>query len=200
MKLYRGIIGLPLLLATAGVHAQVEQALDRCTRLLDDTERLECFEDVAAGARKPAAAPQRGKLSVKKSKNPFDDSDTVLLTLSADAGASPDGKAVVLVLRCESGDTDAYINWHTPLRKDREDVEVLYRIGNAAAVTEEWRVSTNNTATFFAGDDERFIESLLRAPQLVAQVVPANATPIRAEFDLAGLGDAIQPLRQTCGW
>jgi type VI secretion system protein VasI len=199
MNMHRGFVGLLLLVAAGAAHAEVEQALERCTTLLDDAERLECFEDVAAGARKPAAPP-RGKLSVKESKNPFDDSDTVLLTLSADEGASPDGKPVVLVLRCESEDTDAYINWHTPLRKAREDVEVLYRIGSDDAVSEEWQVSTNNTATFFAGDDERFIESLLRAPQLVAQVVPANATPIRAEFDLAGLGDAVQPLRQTCDW
>lgn len=202
-------LGLLLLVGTAGTTAgaAVEQELERCNTMLDDTQRLECFEDVAAGIGKAkpagideAKAAEPGKLSVKETTNPFDDSHTVLITLGAESGVSSKGKPVMLVLRCESNDTDAYINWHTPLRTDRNEIDVQYRIGDDNAVTEEWTISTNNTATFFAGSDERFIESLLRAQQLVAQVVPANATPIRAEFDLRGLGDAVQPLRQTCAW
>ena len=50
------------------------------------------------------------------------------------------------------------------------------------------------------GDNVEFIQRLLGADRLVAQITPYNANPIRANFDLAGIDDALAPLRKTCGW
>ena len=117
--------------------------------------------------------------------------------LLAGSGTSAWGSRVVLVLRCKSNKTEAYINWRDYLGSE---AHVTWRIGAEDARTGRWVLSTDEKATFYPYDDIAFIRQLLNADRLVAQVTPYSETPVTAVFDLTGLTNVIIPLQEACGW
>ena len=137
-----------------------------------------------------------GQWLVRDDVGPLDDSRTVTLRLISDTGRSVYGDPVSLVLRCRSGELDAYINWKSYIAEDYP--RVTYRVGNSEAETKTWINSSDNRATFFRGNEQIFIEELVRSRKFVAQVTPYNESPITATFDLHGLNAAIRPLRASC--
>ncbi|WP_425962120.1 type VI secretion system-associated protein TagO [Rhizobium nepotum] len=45
-----------------------------------------------------------------------------------------------------------------------------------------------------------FIKKLILGKTLILQFTPYNESPKMAEFNIAGLDKAIEPLRAQCGW
>jgi type VI secretion system protein VasI len=45
-----------------------------------------------------------------------------------------------------------------------------------------------------------FVKRLLGGKRLLVEVAPFGASPVLAEFPVAGLDMAVAPLRQACGW
>ena len=146
---------------------------------------------------KPKASTAPGKWRATERTNPLDDSRTAILTLEAADARSILNDAPLLVLRCQSGKTEAYINWDDYLGST---AMVTIRFGDTAAVTSEWLISSNNESTFPRQGGEWFAKRLLRVDRLVAQVTPYNANPVTAVFDVRGLDFAIPTLRETCAW
>jgi len=136
--------------------------------------------------------------SVNESTNPIDDSPTVVLSLEASSGRSRMSEAPTLVLRCSRKKTEAYILWNDYLGSD--EVSVTTRIGKNEAQTRSWTLSSDNTATFYPGNDVEFIKALLTTDTLVARTTPYNESPVTAVFSVSGLGDKIAPLQAACGW
>jgi hypothetical protein len=146
-----------------------------------------------------------GKWLALSGTNPLDDTRTVGCILRADSGTSAFGEAVTLVLRCQSGVTEAYINWGSYLA---DETTVTWRIGSAPSVTSEWSESSDNTRTFFpswtsqptASSPIKFIRTLMATDQFVARILPYMEDPITAVFDVRGLAAAVQRLKVPCGW
>lgn len=112
----------------------------------------------------PLIAPGSMPLSswnVHETRNPLDDSPTVVLTLDAVRGSSRLGRSPSLILRCRSNKTDVYINWNDYLGSDETDV--VTRIGRSPAQTHRWSLSTDNNATFYPGNAIGFITVLAPA-------------------------------------
>ena len=128
----------------------------------------------------------------------MDDTRTVVLSLRASGGQSTRGEPILLVLRCRSGETEAFIRWNDYLGLD--EARVTTRIGNAKAETRSWNISTDNLATFYRRNDVEFIKALLNTDRFLAQVTPYGENPVTATFDITGLSIAVVPLRETCGW
>ena len=141
-----------------------------------------------------------GEWIVRADTNPLDDSRTVSLINSSEEGRTSLGDAITLVLRCSSGETEAYINWHDYLGND-DTVSVTSRIGSGDAKTSAWGNSTDNQGTFFRdGGTRQFIGSLMEADSFVARTTPYNESPVTAVWDLDGLAEAVMPLREACEW
>jgi hypothetical protein len=140
-----------------------------------------------------------GNWTLKEDTDPLDDSPVVILSNEASSGRVSLGDAPTLLLRCQKGRSEAYINWGTYLGSDGT-IAVSYRIGSAPQQRSRWGMSTSNRATFFPGRDIDFIKSLVEADRLVAQVTPYSESPVTAIFDLAGIQDHIGKLREACGW
>lgn len=163
--------------------------------------RLACYDQLARACGLLASSPDKdnGKWVVHVETNPLDDSKTVLLTLTADTGATRLGEKVELVLRCKSRKTEVFIIWNDYLGSGFS-TDVTWRVGDSPATTAEWDISTSNESTFYPYDAIAFIGQLIGVSRLVAQVTPYNESPITAVFDLRGLANAVRPLREACGW
>lgn len=167
-----------------------------------DLARLECFDGLAVSKKLNGRQNQsipiagEGKWKVSVDVNPIDDSKTATLILNADSGKNKWGKPVYLVARCKSNTTDLYIGWNDYLGRD---ASVLTRVGTNKAVTQRWGMSTDKKATFH-NKPVPLLKEMLGSSKLVAQVTPYNESPVTAIFDIAGLKNAIKPLRGTCSW
>jgi type VI secretion system protein VasI len=194
------VAALPVAASTC---EELEQEIACCAVIDGNLERLECYDKLAQslGLDRPQLVPTAvegtGKWDVRIETNPLDDTTTVMLVLLADSGTSTWGKQVALVLRCTSNKTEAYINWREYLGSE---ARVIWRIGDEDARTAEWSLSTDSKATFYPDSDITFIQQLLDADRLVAQVTPYAESPVTAIFDLTGLMNAIGPLQDECGW
>ncbi|MBY5946837.1 type VI secretion protein [Photobacterium rosenbergii] len=173
-----------------------------CSTIEGDLARLECFDSLSA--KHGLSAPQTvdtgtgdvGSWYVSKDINPVDDSQTVTLFLKADSGSNKWGRKVAMVMRCSQNTTDMYINWGEYLGRE---ARVLTRVGSNKAITENWSLSTDSKASF-KRKPIPMIKQMLGQSKFVAQITPYNESPVTAVFDISGLNNAIEPLRETCGW
>ena len=188
-----------LLRATISVaQTDLSGALTRCGAVSAPSERLACYDSLAKSLSVSKPTPVgAGAWQVSDETNPVDDTRTVVLRLVATSGQSVYGKPIVLVLRCQSHKTEAYMSWGSYLG---DEAQVTVRVGSGEAKTKRWDVSTDHTGTFYHGDMVAFIRELVAADRFVAQVTPYNESPITAVFELTGLPTAVKPLREDCGW
>lgn len=147
-------------------------------------------------ATSPSANPS---WTLAQSANPIDDSPTVVLSLDASSPASTMIRpSPSLVLRCKSNETDVYVSWNEFLGSD--EISVTARLGKGAASRRTWRLSTDNSASFYPGNAPAFIKEIMAVDTLVLMTTPYNESPITATFEVKGLGEKVQPLRTACKW
>lgn len=200
----RLFIAVLLLLLSGSVMAQSDpsQGLLTCSAISDSEERLACYDSLADEAAPPVATSS-GNWDVSVDTNPIDDSETVVLSTDSTEGSTVSrfGDDFNLILRCRSGELDAYINWSDYLGSDT--TQVTYRIGTSEAKTDTWYLSTDSMATFFSVNPpatRAFIEDLAEADngRLIAQVTPYNENPSTAVFNISGLSGLLEQLYQPC--
>ena len=149
-------------------------------------------------------APFTGKWQISTGISAFDNSTTVALFLEAEDYI--DGWLTTtlptLVLRCKEGDINVYVKVGT-----QSDVE--YGLYDAATVRVRFdqnqafetvaNESTNGEALFFQ-DPHEMIIAMLKSNEMVFGFTPFNADPAVTTFDLSGLANVIDPLKQSCRW
>ena len=133
----------------------------------------------------PTPAPDLGRWIFSDERNPLDDSTTTIALLTADSGLGIYGDPVNLVLRCQSGELDVYVSWHSFL--GLEDIAVTQRIGTQEATHSNWGLSTDNQATFYKGTAQHLISQLAAVDSYIVQVIPYAESPITATFKLRGI-------------
>jgi len=197
--------------ATTVVSAVEDKEVATCAAVPGSLDRLACYDGLAGrhALNTPAAEPVPsdgvGKWRVSRTKNPIDDSETVVLSLTADEGHSTWGTPITFIARCMSNKTEAYIAWNDYLGDDSHDVysdwkRVTIRIGDDKAKEQRWNLSTDSKATFapaWAGD---LLNAMAKADHFLAQVTPYNESPVTAQFDTSGLANALKPLAEVCHW
>ncbi len=208
MKLLGAVI---LALSLSGVAIAVEEKdLAACASLEGDLTRLSCFDELVRAAALDGPQPQPvlnatpGKWRVSKDINPMDDSERVVLRLTADSGNSKWDRPVTFVALCQSVETKAYIDWDDYLGNDggvrNQFKNVTIRIGSEPATTQQWDLSTDSKATFAPGWAGNLLRRMASTDKFIAQVVPYNESPVTAIFDTAGMADALEPLMEVCEW
>ncbi len=157
-----------------------------------------CYDAIALtpGLDKPRTIPSSfegiGDWNIE-----IDDSKNVILSLKAISGKSSWGDPIVLFCRCQSNKTEVFIVWNDYLGSE---ALVLASVDSQMAIPQRWYLSTDKKVSFYPGDEIPFIKDLIKAERLMVQVTPYDGSPITAEFDLSGLENAVEPLREMCGW
>lgn len=222
MRVERSIVvanaALALLVATAspGAWAQDPAAgLAACAKEKSQNTRLACFDALAAkhsraAAPAPAAAPVpdpvdfSSKWSVSTSTSKIDDSTVVVVKVKADSaieGWPSKSETPTLILRCEDRKTEAYIvtNMRPNVEYGTDGATITLRIDKSPAFKLHTSKSTDGEALFLPSSINQ-IKRLMTGSSLFFQFVPFNSSPQSTTFPIAGLAEAIKPLRATCKW
>lgn len=125
-------------------------------------------------------------------------STTVLHIKASEVRAHSVNDAPTLFVRCRSGTTDLYIDWHDYIPGASHLVTI--RLDKGPTRTQMWTLTRSNVATFYPQSPVGLLGELMRARRLYAEATPYNETPVTAVFDLEGLEREVQPVRAACGW
>ena len=183
-----------------GQQSPMEDAAAQCAKIESPMARLECFDDLIRAHNlsppEPTLFKGEGDWVVSQSANPIDDTLTVTAILSSENASNYLGEQVSLVLRCKSGQTEAYINWHDYLGSR---AVVTDRIDKAPAERLGWQLSTDSQASF-RPRARVFMESLSEATTYLAQVTPYNESPVTASFNVQGAKEVVTLISKACSW
>lgn len=176
-----------------------EPMMNRCY------SKTESVEAPVASSAPPAQEAEPSNWVTSEDINPVDDTRTRRAFLLADEGTSSTGDAISLTIRCQSNETELYVNWNDYLGDDSHDVyddwkNVTVRVGAAEAATQQWTISTDSNATFAPDSPVALIRRMLKTDRIVFQTTPYNENPVTAVFKLKGMEKAVAPIAQGCGW
>jgi type VI secretion system protein VasI len=181
-----------------------DQALAKCSAISDSVKRLECFDNVAGerGDTPKTETKSAGEWDVRKQTSPVDDSATVFISVQSTDPISTRMTTTkpTLAIVCREHQTSVYVDWGVFLHT--EHAEMTLRTDKEKAIQVSWAISTNYEAAGHWDTKSAipFIKSLVGKDELFARVTPYGESAVSATFDLAGLDEALKPLREACNW
>lgn len=184
--------------------AAEKQEIAKCAAKDSDAARLVCYDALARslGVDKPKSTVVHGsgKWKATINRSPIDDSENVYLSVEAEETVRSGYKTAkpTLHVRCAEQKTNVFITWDLYL--GLESTQMLTRFDTAKAANNTWSISTNNTAVFVRGSDIGFAKTMMNHEKLLAQITPYGESPVMATFRIAGLSEAVKPLRKACSW
>jgi type VI secretion system protein VasI len=155
-------------------------------------------------APRTLSSPPASAWTIRRSISKKDDSVTVTLVVGARASirAWP-GKVATprLILRCQEGDVEAYVNLgaHPAIESEADEATVDLRFDKEPAFGITAGVSTDGEAVFLK-NPQAFILEAVRRRSLWLRFTPFNSPPQETSFPLAGLATAVKPLQKACDW
>lgn len=195
---------LPFLLAAltglAGTAAAGE-----CQGIASDTARLACYDESAGWVE--ASGRVHPVWAVEETTSALSGTPTVVLSVPAEAAVMCSfGREEVprLVLRCEEDTTSLAIETegcHVTSGPFTKDGEVALRLDDGPAERRDFGASENNRALgIWDAKAIPIIREMMGHEALVARFTPFQRRPVTPRFHIAGLEQAIAPLRAACGW
>jgi len=151
------------------------------------------------------AEPTRWR--IEESVSLLDDSPTVVVSTDSENWV-PDrfggqvGPAN-LIMRCMENRTNVFFRLNGAFLADSGGFgNVTLRIDDGSPINIGMSASTNNEALgIWEGNIAiGFIRPMLGAERLLIRITPFNESPVDLAFPLAGIEEAIAPLREACGW
>lgn len=181
-------------------EADLPTALHDCRSVEDSLERLRCYDELVdrtAARTPPPGQSHTGNWSIEDKVNPMDDTRLVVASLPAAEGVGRLGGPVTLYLRCQSGKTEAFVQWRDFLGLS---AQVSTRFDQQDATSREWLLSTDRGSTFYPGNGLPFVAKVGAASRLAIEVTPQAGARNTAVFDLTGSQEVVQKIRTACGW
>ncbi|QDC11359.1 hypothetical protein FHY55_19910 [Oceanicola sp. D3] len=160
----------------------------------------------AAPTAKPDKPGDTGSWLVSQSESQFDDTPLIVLRLESrdvvrgkyNGTATPS-----LILRCMENTTSMFINPGGHFLSDIQGYgKVTYRIDDLKAASWRMSASTDNEVLGLWSGSKSIpqIKKLIQGNSLLVRLTPYNESALEFGFDLAGLNEAIKPLRKACNW
>lgn len=197
-SLFIGAIACGLL---AAIPAAAEDGKD-CATIQDDPKRLLCYDLIF---KIKQTTTQQSKWRVEEQTSKIDDRKNVYLALDSKerlAGRFGQKEHARLLFTCREGKTAFYITFGGHFMSSTNNGTITYRIDKRPAAKKGMRESTDHQALglWSASEAIPFAKDLFGAQSLYLQATPHSESPVSAEFEIAGLEQAIKPLADACKW
>lgn len=192
---------------TLFVPALQAETLQTCATLTDTAKRLECYDGLAVKEVAPVVIPQtKSEWSVRVTTSPIDDSKKVFLQVVGVNGVTTrygqEGQ-LILTLACRENVTSAYISFGGHFMSDLNGSgRVTYRVDDKSAQRKSFSESNDHEALglWNGGSAIPWIKSLFGGNRMYVEATPFSENAVSDFLPIAGLEDAIAPLRDACGW
>ena len=179
----------------------------KCHSISNPIDRVKCYDEVTGRERVTRQTPSEGKqFDVVTKTSKFNDATEVFVQLTSlnrvtDSYRAKQGR-ITLVFRCFENTTALIINTDDYMSNNYTNNVVEYRLDADKAQKKKFTVSNSGTALglWTGGSSIPFIKSMFGKESLVLRYTPYNDNIKTAEFNIAGLEEAIKPLRKACGW
>lgn len=133
----------------------------------------------------------------------IDDSPSVVAINYSAYDARSFSGITALLAQCREGETSIVFVQDDFLMSAirRNSFDINYRIDDAPAQSTRWNELTNNKgAGLFGSASEGFLRDLYDAEEFFIRLTDGNGRRYDAEFDLAGIQEAIEAVAGACGW
>ena len=205
------------LLSTA--NASEMQGAGDCTKIVSNTERLECYDRAHSDGRGKSQQAFANAVRIGDSKWLLDERwllirktskivDSIDFTLTGASRrqlttSSGSEKRAGVQFRCRDGETQFAIHFAGKQITGRHGrAEIALRIGDNEPKSKEFQLTEDQRALLLHGEGKSisFIQSLFGQKTLVVRAMTEDAGFIEVEFDITDLKRAIEPVRTECGW
>lgn len=179
-----------------------------CATIDADLDRLACYDREVGRTPKVVEAESHGEWEVEVSKSAFEDTTEVYVGLAPTENVPCDivgsGNDTRLILRCSENATSIFIatsNCHL-VSGHGGNGRVDVRLDSEPSFQSNMDESTDNKALglWSGGEAIPFIKRMIGKETMLVRFSAYNQSPVTAEFKIAGLEEALKPLRESCGW
>lgn len=151
-----------------------------------------------------ASAPMTA-WTVQEDKSKIDDSSNVFASITSKnvlSGRYGSKGPARITFACREGKTNMWITFGGHFMSDYQFGMVTYRVDKHPAKKRHMNESTDHQALglWNAGSAIPFAKELYGGEHLFIEATPHSESAVTAEFDIAGLEQAIQPLAKACKW
>lgn len=211
MRLFVGILAAALFSAETAAQTSLPSSILKgmqiCSKVEDTTQRLTCFDVLAKSLPEPDAdTADTGKWSVRTSTSPIDDSINVYLEISGERGIRDQygrNAEISLHIACRENTTSAYLVFGGHFMSDIQGFgRVTYRIDQQKAQFKSFTESTDHEALglWNGGSAIPWVKSMFGAKRMYVEATPFSESSVSDFLPIAGIENAITPLREACRW
>lgn len=180
-----------------------------CQSLKDNNKRLQCYDLMSKGDedKEPDGLqdglPQGdvGGWKIEKTQSQIDDSWNVFVSLASNSPVrTPFGEYInpSIYAVCREGRTEFFVHWGVFIGVDQ--TTMIQRIDSEKASKKVLTISTDSKSVFYTGNAIPVAKKLMNSKKLYLQIIPYGENAIDATFNLAGMSEALKPLRHECKW
>ena len=196
---------LSLILATLVGALAAPAGAEECSSIAADADRLACYD--RTGGWVEASGRLHPGWQVSESRSELTDAPVVVVSTPADTAiACSYGREAVprLVLSCSENTTSLTLDTgscHVTSSPFSRDGEVALRVDAETVERVAFEADASNRGLVLTGARAiPVIRGLIGHDALLASFTPFQRAAVTPHFRLAGLDDAIAPLRAACGW
>jgi len=166
-------------------------------------DRLNCYDGIF---RPVDLAPSSGNWDISTRTSALDDSKVVVIRVDSENNVrnrfGSVGPATFLA-RCSENTTSAFFTFAGEFMADIQSYgRIDYRVDDRPARNRNFTASTSNEALgLWRGSGSiPFLKEISDGSSLLIRVTPFNESPIELTFVIAGMEEALVPLREACNW
>lgn len=194
---------LPVLFSLISSVANAQDPAS-CVNISNPDDRLNCFD--AAFTEVIETVETGGSWNVRIENSQLDDSKSVFMNVPSDEplrGRFGSMEYGTLFVRCRENTTSVFVVFGGHFMSDIQGKgRVDYRIDTASPQNVNMTASNDNNALGLWRGNQAipFIRSLFGSERLLVRATPFSESSVEMTFNITGLEDQIQPLREACNW
>ncbi|WP_312619033.1 type VI secretion system-associated protein TagO [Agrobacterium pusense] len=207
LKFFSAAAAFSALLVPLSSNADDATKLNECITVSSDLDRLSCYDKLSGRAPKTETQAPKGQWQVSTETSKMTDQKSVFLSVESeeviDCGWNK-GAKISMHLRCQEDSTDLFFvtDCHMTSGAYSSYGDIDYRVDTEKAKKVSGSASTDNKALGLWGGGKSIpvIKQMIGKEKIVVRMTPYSESPFTATFNIAGLAEAVKPLREECRW